>query len=449
MTGGLSLRPTLAHPARVVALSFVVGVAVGALLLMLPWASESGESVGVVDAVFTSTSALCVTGLAVVDTGSHWSTFGQVVLLLLIQLGGLGITTFASLFAVLISRKLGLRSRLIAQAETGALELGSVRQLVVRVVAFSLFFEAIGFVLLSARFWLGHDHSLADAAFTGLFHSVSAFNNAGFSTFEDSLIPVRTDPLLLGVVMGLVVVGGIGFPVLQDIREHRGGRVPWSLHTKLTVSTTAALLVVGAVGFLAFEWTNPGTIGDLGTADKLVNGLFGSVTPRTAGFNTIDYGAADDSTLLLTKVLMLIGGGSASAAGGIKVTTFALLGFVIWAELRGEPDVNVFGRRVPTAAQRQALAVALLGVGAVIGGALLLGVTTPFELPDTLFESISALATVGLSTGLTPDLPDPARVVLVVLMLVGRLGPLTAGTALVLRAQERLYRYPEGRPLIG
>ena len=427
----------------------MAGVSVGTGLLLLPWATEDGTSAGFVDALFTSTSALCVTGLAVVDTGSHWSPFGQVVLLGLIQLGGLGITTFASLFAVLISHKLGLRSRLIAQAETGALELGSVRRLIVRIVAFSLAFEAVGFMVLTGLFWGVHDRPAGDAAFTGLFHAVSAFNNAGFSTFEDSLIGFRTDPVLLSVIMVLVICGGIGFPVLTDLREH-GLRPPhWSLHTKLTLSTTAALLVAGTVGFAAFEWTNPDTIGQLSATDRLTNSVFGSVTPRTAGFNTIDYGAADDSTLLVTKILMLIGGGSASAAGGIKVTTFALLGFVIWAELRGEPDVNVFGRRVPTSAQRQALSVALIGVGAVIAGALALGVLASFGLPDTLFESISALATVGLTTGLTPELPDPARMALVLLMLLGRLGPLTAGTALVLRAEERLYRYPEGRPLIG
>ena len=431
------------------ALAFAAATLIGTALLMLPVATVEPGSARPIDALFTSTSALCVTGLAVVDTRTHWSTFGHCVILLLIQLGGLGIMTLASLLAVVVSRRLGLRSRLIAQTETGAMELGSVRRLIRRIVTYSLAIEAVGFVVLTGLFWTRHDLPAGEATFTGLFHSVSAFNNAGFSTFPDSLVGSRTDLPLISAIMVLIVIGGLGIPVLQDLSEGRARPGQWSLHTKVTVLATSGLVVLGALSFAAFEWSNPATIGDLDLGEKVINSLFGAVTPRTAGFNTVDYGAVEEGTLLVTQVLMFIGGSSASTAGGIKVTTFALLGYVIWAELRGEPDVNVFGRRVPESAQRQAVTVALLGVGAAVGGALVLGAVTPHGLSDVLFESVSALSTTGLSTGITAALPDAAHLALVVLMFVGRVGPVTAGTALVLRTTDRRYRYPEGRPLIG
>lgn len=444
------LTEVLAHPARAIVAGFASAIVVGAVVLALPISSSDGSSVGFVTALFTATSALCVTGLAVVDTGTAWSRFGQVVILVLVQVGGLGITTFAALFAILVSRKLGLRSRLLAQTETGALELGSVGRLVRRIAAFSIAFEVIGAAVLWLLFWRLHDQSVGEAAWNGVFHAVSAFNNAGFSPYGDSLVGFNEDPPLLVVVSLLVVAGGIGFPVLSELFGSTWRRPSrWSLHTKLTVATTLVLLLGGAVGFLALEWSNPATLGAMPVLDKASNAWFGSVTPRTAGFNSIDYGAANPSTLLLTMVLMLIGGGSVSAAGGLKVTTFALLGFVIWAELRGEPEVNLFGRRVPTSAQRQALSVALIYVGAVVVATFVLGVVSPFELSTTLFEVISALGTVGLSTGVTATLPDSGRLVLTALMFLGRVGPVTVGAALVLRSKERRYRFPEGRPLVG
>jgi trk system potassium uptake protein len=439
----------LAHPAQLIVVAFASAIIVGTVLLSLPVSSSSGSSAGVVDALFTATSALCVTGLIVVDTGTAWTPFGQGVILLLIQLGGLGITTFGALFAVLVSRKLGLRSRMLAQTGANATGLAGTGGLVKRIALFALGFEAVGFVLLSSLFWVRHDASFGDAVYDGLFHSVSAYNNAGFSTFSDNVVGLRTDTGMLAVLGVLVVAGGLGYPVLNELL---GGVHPrrWSIHTRMTVYTSVVLLAVGTVGFLIFEWSNPGTIADLDLVGKVQNALFDSAAARTAGFNTIDYAQAEEPTLLLTEVQMLIGGGSASAAGGIKVTTFALLGWVIWAELRGEPEVNAFGRRVPTDTQRQAVAVALLGVGAVVVGTILLGASTAtLSFADTLFESVSALATCGLSTGITSDVGTPGRLVLVVLMFVGRLGPVTFGTALVLRARERRYRLPEGRPLIG
>ena len=250
--------------------------------------------------------------------------------------------------------------------------------------------------------------------------------------------------------MVLIVVGGIGFPVVLEIFRTGFAARRWSIHTKLTLGATGALLVLGAVGFAAFEWSNPGTLGAMPAPERFLNAAFGSVTPRTAGFNSIDYGAAGPAAQFLTAVLMLIGGGSASAAGGIKVTTFALLAFVILAELRSDPQVNVFGRRISEATQRQAVAVALLGVGSVALGTLAVAATSSaIDLGAVVFEVISAVGTVGLSLGVTAEFEPASQWLLSGLMLLGRLGPVTFGTALVLRRRGVLLRYPEGRPLIG
>jgi Trk-type K+ transport system membrane component len=251
--------------------------------------------------------------------------------------------------------------------------------------------------------------------------------------------------------MLLVILGGIGFPVVLEVVNTRWHYRRWSIHTRLTLFTTAALLVVGTLSYAVLEWNNPGTFGTMGSgAERALNSAFAAVTPRTAGFNTFDYGQSGPGGQFLTSILMLIGGGSASAAGGIKVTTFALLGFVIIAELRSDRDVNAFGRRLSEATQRQALAVALLGVGSVALGTLAIAATSPsLPMGDVLFETVSAVGTVGLTTGITPDLEPASRYLMSLLMLLGRLGPVTFGVALVLRRRQLLLRYPEGRPLIG
>jgi trk system potassium uptake protein TrkH len=439
------------HPTRLIIVVYLVVAAIGSVLLMLPVAAASGAAASADTAVFTATSALTVTGLAVVDTATQWSRFGQVVILVLIQVGGFGITTFASLFAVLVFRRLGLRARLATQLEQNQTEVGSVRYLIGRIALFYVVVEAVGIVVLTLGFWRAGVPSFATAAWTGTFHAVSAFNNAGFSTFTDSLTGYAADYAVLGPVMLLVVIGGIGFPVVLELLRTRWKVRTWSIHTRLTVGTTVALLVLGALGFAVFEWTNPDTLGAMGgVGERGLNAMFASVTPRTAGFNTFDYGDASPASQFLTTILMLIGGGSASAAGGIKVTTFALLGFVILAELRSDPEVNVFGRRISEATQRQALGVALLGVGSVAIGTLALAATSPaLAMGDVLFETVSAVSTVGLSTGVTPELETASRWLVSGLMLLGRLGPVTFGTALVLRRRANLLRYPEGRPLIG
>jgi potassium uptake TrkH family protein len=437
------------HPAQIVVLGFAAVILIGSVLLSLPMASNDGQRASFVTALFTSTSAVCVTGLVVVDTGTYWSGFGEGVILALIQVGGFGIITAGSIFVLAMSHRLGLRSRLLTQSESGALNTGDVRVLIRHIAFVTVIVESLGALIMGFRFWHSYDQSLGGAVYLGVFHSVSSFNNAGFSPFSDSLMGFVQDPVISLTVCVLIIIGGIGFPVLLDLqrRDHRPHQ--WSLHTKLTLMTTAVLLVVGTAALAWFEWSNVETIGPLDVPGKLLAAFFQSVNPRTAGFNSVDTGALTDPSLLLTNVLMIIGGGSAGTAGGMKVTTFALLGFVMWAELRGEPDVSVFRRRVPTSTQRQALTIALLGIGAVVTGSLALGVLSEHDLSATLFEAISALGTVGLSTGITPTLAAPAQLVLVALMFLGRLGPATFGTALVLRAHDRAYRFPEERPIIG
>ena len=436
-------------PARMVVIAFGAAIVVGTALLMLPVATESGSVTNPGEALFTATSAVCVTGLVVVDTPTHWSAFGEVVIMVLFQLGGFGIMTLSSLVALTLSRRLGLRQRLFAQAETGTMDPGDIRRVLIGVAAFTLLFESVATVVLSWRFYVDGDVGFGRAVYLGVFHAISAFNNAGFSLFSDNLIGFATDWWLIVTIGLAIIAGGIGFPVWLDLRDHPTRPHRWSLHTKLTVGTTVVLLVAGTLLLSATEWSNPATIGPLDGPDKFLVGWFQAVVPRTAGFNSLDYGVMRESSWLVTDALMLIGGGSASTAGGIKVTTFALLGFVIWSEVRGDPDVNAFGRRVPDSAQRQAVTLVLLAVGAVITATFALVLLADVTIGPALFEALSAFGTVGLSTGITDDLGSPAQLVLVALMFLGRVGPITLFAALVLRERGRLYRLPHERPIIG
>jgi trk system potassium uptake protein TrkH len=437
------------YPARVVVVAFFLATGAGAALLTLPVAAEAVEPTGWVTALFTATGAICG-ALASVDTGSHWSTFGELVVLGLIQVGGLGIMTLASLLALLVSRRLGLRMELTAAAETHSVGLGDVRRVLAGVLAASALVEVITAAALAVRFASGYDVSLGRAVYLGIFHAISAFNNAGFGLYPDNMVGFATDPMIMVPMMVAMVLGGLGFPVLFEIASWlRRRRMRWSLHAKITIVVYAALLVLGTLAFVALEWGRPGTLGPLGAADKFLVGTFHSITARTAGFNNVDVAQLQPATLLVTDVLMFIGAGSASTAGGIKVTTFALLGFVMLAEVRGEPTVHVLGRRLPATVQRQALTVALLGVGVVMAASLALLALTGLSLDVILFEVTSAFGTVGLSTGITGQLPAAGQLILVALMLIGRLGPITVASALALRDRPRRYELPEERPIVG
>jgi trk system potassium uptake protein TrkH len=443
------LLPRLRHPAQFVVVGFAVAVAVGTLLLLLPISRRGPGGAAFVDALFTATSAVCVTGLVTVDTPVYWSGFGQAVILGLIQVGGFGIMALATLLGLLVSRKVGLRNKLNAQAEAKTLGLNDIRKVLLGVARTSLLFEAAGTLVLTGRFWITYDEALPRAAWLGVFHAVSAFNNAGFALFSDSLIGFATDSVISVSVCVLVICGGLGFPVLFELR--RAWRTPhsWTLHTKIVTFMTGILLALGTLMFLALEWTNPRTLGPLSVAGKAVAGFFQGVQPRTAGFNSINTGDLNPETLLGTDVLMFIGGGPAGTAGGIKVTTFAVLLFVILTEVRGDSNVSAFRRHIPRGAQRQALSVALLSVATVVSSTAVMLLLTPFTLDEVLFEVISAFSTVGLSTGITAQVGTAGQLLLTALMFIGRLGPITLASALALRSRPRLYDLPEERPIIG
>lgn len=440
-------RRGLQHPARVIPLAFLSAILLGTLLLMLPISAASGASAPWLTALFTSTSAVCVTGLVVTDTPVYWSPFGQVVILGLFQIGGFGIMTGATLLGLLVSKRLRLGTRLLAQAETRSLGLGDVTGVLKLILAITVCLELAVAIALAARLHFGYGESWGHAAWSGLFHSVSAFNNAGFSIYSDSLMKFVADPLVLTPIMLAIVVGGIGFPVLYEMHRERGGWAEWSIHSKITLAGTGALLFGGAIMILAYEWNS--TLAELDPFGKLLGALFHSVSARTAGFNTVDVGAMRSETLALHYVLMFIGGGSAGTAGGIKVTTFFLLGLVVWAEIRGTQDTIAFRRRISSETQRQALTVALLGVTVLAVATLALQTLTDLPLDVLLFEAISAFATVGLSTGITDDLPPAGQMILVVLMFVGRVGTITVATALALRGRHLPFRYPEEHPIVG
>jgi trk system potassium uptake protein TrkH len=359
--------------------------------------------------------------------------------------------------AIVASHRVGLKQRMLAQAEIGAVDMGDLRRLILAIAKITFAFEGLTALVLFARFWSkGYEEGPVESAYSAVFHAVASFNNAGISLYSDNLARFVVDPVVVIAVSMAFIVGGLGFPIIVEtarrLRARRAGdmsRLRWSLHTKITVLVTAALLVFGPAVVMLFEWTNPATLGPLDTFDKVLAGWFQGVTPRTAGFNTVDIGGMNEPTQFVLTTLMFIGAGAASTGGGIKVTTFAVLGFVLWSEVRGNADVSVFQRRLPTNLIRQALTVALLSVGLVVGASLVMMSAEDLPLMPSLFESASAFGTVGLTTGITFSIGTTGHLLLVVVMLAGRVGPVTFVTALALRERAKAYRYPEERPIIG
>ncbi|UVJ40024.1 TrkH family potassium uptake protein [Arthrobacter sp. CJ23] len=443
------LTRALLHPVRSVPLAFLAVIILGAGLLMLPVSRTGSDGEIVMPALFTAVSAVCVTGLITVDTATFWTPFGHAVILVLIQLGGFGIMTLATLLALLVRKSIGLRGQLVAQSETHTLNFGDVRSVLFRVARIMVAIEAVTALALTLRFLLAYDNNPATALWHGVFHAVSAFNNAGFALYSDNLVGFAEDPWIIIPICAAVVAGGLGFPVI--IQLFKGGLrfKDWTVHLRLTVYGTVFLLLAGFAFFAAFEWNREETLGTLSLGGKFLGSLAGTVFPRTAGFNSIDYGAALPETLMFTNILMFVGGGSAGTAGGIKITTFLVLGFAIWNEIRGREQVTIAHRSISPSVQRQALSVALLGVAAVIGGTMLLLMVTDYSLEKVLFEAISAYATVGVSTGITYKLPASAEWVLMALMFTGRIGTITVASAIALASRPRLFNLPEERPIIG
>jgi len=450
-------RKRTLHPAQIVVIAFGAAVIVGTILLLLPMSTAPGNSTDFVTAFFTAVSAVCITGLTVVETGTHWSPFGQFVILLLIQLGGLGIVAFATLIGLLIAGRISLRDRLNTMTEAKIVGIDSMPALLRAIMLVYFGFEIALAVYLISRLHLAYGESLPDAIWNGTFHAIAAFNNAGFSLYQGSMTGFASDLFIIAPILIAVVVGGLGFPVLIELHERiwklnkqaSGKPKRFSLHTRLTLGTTAVLLLLGGLYIAVLEWNNPATLGQLGTFERLLNSLFMGAMPRSGGFSSLDVSQMDPATWLGMNLLMFIGGGSASTAGGIKVTTVAILIFIIYTEIRGETAVNVGNRRLPRSIQRQALTLVALYASVIIVSTVFLSATTKFDLDNIMFEVISAAATVGLSTGITSELPDFAKIWLALLMFIGRLGPVVVASALALRVTKRHYELPKERPLIG
>lgn len=437
------------HPAQVIVFAYGLALMLGTAALMLPAARVGPGRASFVEAVFTATSAVCITGLIVVDTPTYWTSFGHVVILVLVQIGGIGIMTFASLLGLSVMRRIGLRSRLSTANEARTTDIGDVRRLMGGIVKTSLIIEFLVFLALLARLAMGYDVSFPRAAWLAAFHSVSAFNNGGFALHSDSLMRYVGDPWVCLPLAMAVILGGLGYPVLFQLRRELGRPLHWSMNTRLVLLFTSVLLFLGTVFAMFTEWANPRTLGPLSIPEKILAAFTHSTMSRSAGFNSIDTSAMESVTWLGTDVLMFIGGGPAGTAGGIKVTTFGVLFFIIYTEIRGERAVNVLGKRLPRSTHRQAISIALLAVAAVVASTMALMATTEFGLDRILFEVISAFGTVGLSTGITGELPELAQLFLAALMFAGRLGPVTLASALVLRHRNRLYELPKERPIIG
>lgn len=445
-------RPAM-HAAMVIALGFLIIILTGAVLLTLPVSARSGEPTEFLDALFTATSATCVTGLVTVGTATHWSGFGQVVILLLIQIGGLGFMSLASIASFLTRRTITLRERMVMSAGLNLTENAGIVRLTRRVLLGTFAFEGVGALLLATRFvprvglWQGIK--------MGVFHSVSAFCNAGFDLIGTpdnpfaSLTGYADDWLVNLTIMALIVIGGLGFFVWGDIWDKRRFR-RLRLHTKLVLVTTALLLCAGFLLTLLFEWGNPQTLGAMPTQDKLLAAAFQSVTLRTAGFNTIDQAALTGPSQAVACLLMMIGGSPGSTAGGIKTVTAAVLVLSAISALRGRTTVAAFGRTIVSRSIMNAVTMMIVGGTLSLMGACVISYVESAPFGACLFEAVSAFATVGLSMGLTPTLHVLSHLILILLMYLGRVGVLTLGVAVLMRHREPpKMQYPDADVMVG
>ncbi len=427
---------------------FIGLILLGSLLLWLPISNQSGNFTSYVDAVFTSTSAVCVTGLLSVDTGDYWSGFGQGVILGLIQIGGFGFMTSITLLLIIMGRKIGFTERLLIAESMGTDRIGGVMRLIKRIAIFTVLTELIGACLLYIDF--SDSASAGTAVWQSIFHSISAFNNAGFDIFGNfqSLQGYRDEPLVLLVTSALIILGGISFIVAADLAKLKRF-VRLSLDSKIVLITTGALLFIGTIVILITEYSNNATIGPFNFPEKILTAFFQSVTPRTAGFTVIDIGSTEDYTLFFTVLLMFVGGAAASTAGGIKVNTFGILVLTTWSVLRGKEQPGAFGREFTVSQIYRAMAVVVMSMGLVILVVLILTMTQDFRFLHLLFETCSAFGTVGLSTGITPHLTTAGQLIIMVTMFIGRLGPFTLGMIIIQRQRTSTFRYPHEVIRIG
>ncbi|QVK16826.1 TrkH family potassium uptake protein [Mycoplasmatota bacterium] len=447
------------HPTQIMVVGFALVILIGTVLLSLPISIQNTEVnqsffQTVIDAFFTSTSAVCVTGLVVVDTGSHWTIFGQIIIGLLIQIGGLGFMTFGTLFAFVIRKKISFRERLVMQEALNQFKLSGIVRIARNILIMTFTLEGIGAIILSTRFI--PKYGPAKGIGFSIFHSVSAFCNAGFDLFGQygkfqSLTSYVHDPLINLVVMVLIITGGLGFTVIMEIFQKRRFK-KFSLHAKLVLRMTALLIIIGALGILLLEYSNKASLGNMSFIDKILPSLFQGITPRTAGFNTLDFTTLTTGSVFLIMILMFIGGSPGSTAGGAKTTTIGVAIAMIFSVIKGKEDTELYGKKVPLDIIKKAISIILLALGLIATVTLLLSITeVGVSFKDILFESISAFGTVGLSLGITPNLTNIGRVIIALTMFFGRVGPLTVFLALAYRQgnKKKLIRYPEERVIVG
>lgn len=436
-------------PPKILVLGFGGIILIGAILLTMPISTVDSKGLSFLNALFTATSATCVTGLVVVDTGTTFTTFGQSVILSMIQIGGLGFMTFATLFAFLLGKRISLKERILLQESLNNLSIEGVVRLARRILIFTAVIELTGAILLSIRF--SFDMPLGKAIYFGIFHSVSMFNNAGFDIIGGfrSLTPYVQDPVVTLTVSALIILGGIGFIVLNELYEFRQVR-KLSLHTKVVLVTTAVLLAAGTIGIFALEYTNSKTLRPLSFGGKILASIFQAVTPRTAGANTLNIGDMTQSSLFLTIFLMFVGASPGSTGGGIKTTTFTTLLGAVWSQIRGKEDVIFYRQRIVYETIYKALTVTISGLFIVITITMLLTITEHGkDFLMILFEATSAFGTVGLSMGLTPHLSHLGKAIIIFTMFAGRVGPLTIAFAVTIRRNPDAFRYPKGKIMIG
>jgi|CXWL01.1.fsa_nt_gi trk system potassium uptake protein TrkH len=441
-------------PGQVVALAGLAVIVLGACLLMLPFATAPGVSLRFIDAIFTSTSAVCVTGLIVLDTPKEFTPFGQVVIMSLIQIGGLGYSTLSTLLLMALGQRIGLRERMMMAEALSTLDMEGMVRFVKMVVILTFGIEGIGALLLAIRF--SFDMDIGAALYHGLFHSISAFNNAGFSLFSDNLISYRADLTVNLVITTLIILGGIGFLVFRDVADNMTGqRLRFQTHTKLAVLVTLFLLLGGTIGIWAFEGSNPRTFATMAGGEQALTAYFHSVSARTAGFNTIDLSAMRDATLYFIILLMVVGGSPGSTAGGIKTTTFGIVFLSVWSVLRQRADVEAFHRRIPSDVIVRAVNLSILAGASVTLLTLLLALSEDRSFLGLMFEIASAIGTVGLSVGdggvrsLSALFSDFGKSLVILTMLLGRFGPLMIGLFAIKTHAQMRYRYPQAKVVIG
>ncbi len=436
-------------PSQTLVLGFAFIILTGALLLTLPVSTTNGQGLSFLNALFTATSATCVTGLVVVDTGTTFTLFGQLVILFMIQVGGLGFMTFATLFAFLLGKRISLKERILLQESLNNLSMEGIVRLAKRILIFTAVIECVGAVLLAIRF--SFDMPLGKAIYYGIFHSISNFNNAGFDLMGEfhSLTGYVDDPTVTLTVCLLITLGGIGFIVMNELYEFRVSK-RLSLHTKVVLLTSFILVAVGTIGIFLLEFSNTKTLKPLTFSGKILGSLFQSVTARTAGANTLNIGELTQSSLLLIVFLMFVGASPGSTGGGIKTTTFATLIGAVWSQIRGKEDVIFYRQRIVYETIYKALTVALSGFFLVMVVTMILTITEQGkDLLMIIFEATSAFATVGLSMGLTPELSPIGKCLIIFTMFAGRVGPLTIAFAVTMRRNPDAFRYPKGKIMIG